>query len=121
MLLAAIIYQVRFDHNLLIGLQKNIGSEFTNCLNASAGVLYVSREPFSVMNDTFNNPWWETLLNRRIRNPLNADSRAIGFARKLEEVIYDMSIIEIVHIAYERMRKVMGDGFEDLVLHTIAV
>lgn len=117
MLLAAIIYQVRLHGNLLIGLKKDVSPELSNGLDACSRVLDLCWKPLFVMSNAFHNPWGKSSLTRRIRDPMDTYSLAICFARELEEVIYDMAIIEIVRIAHKRMRKVMCYRFEDLILH----
>lgn len=117
MFLPAIIHKVRLHSNLLIGLEKDISPELANGLDACSRVLDMFWKPLLVMSNAFLNAWWKSPTTRGIRNPLDTDSFAICLTRELEDVVNDVAIIEIVHIAYKRMRKVMCDRFEDLILH----
>ena len=48
---------------------------------------------------------------------MNTYSLTGSISRELQEIIHDIAVIDIVHIAHKRMRKVMGHGLEDLVFH----
>jgi hypothetical protein len=79
------------------------------CINAGTRVLDVFWKLLSVIGDTLKNSGWQIFLTRNIRYPVNTNSLPIRVSRKLQEVLYDVAVIHIIHKADKRMRKVMCD------------
>jgi len=103
MLLPSIIQEVRLNGNSLVGLEKDVSPKLLDRLNARAGVANVRRKPCFVVLNAFENASRPEILMSSVRNPLNANSLAVGFPGKLQKIVNYVTTVNIIHVTHERV------------------
>lgn len=101
MLPASVIKQICLYGNLLVGLEKDVCPEFTNRFNLRACAVDMVGKPGFIVGDAFEYPLRQRGLLFIVWNPVETDPLSFSCSRKLSKVIYNMSIINVIHATHE--------------------
>lgn len=66
-------------------------------------------EPSFVVVNAFEYPLWQGGLMLSVWKPMNTNALTVSLARELPQVIYDVAVVNIIHIAHKRVSEVMCD------------